>query len=88
MAKQKPQINGSVRHKGNVYTAGMEEDLAKVLGNDDAKRLIEKGVITGVEIPKEEEPESKDLGKDLGGKKGNAGSKETTDGKQASEEGK
>jgi hypothetical protein len=46
MPKGTPTIVGSVRHKGIVYTSGMEKELAKVLSPADAQRLVEKGVIS------------------------------------------
>ena len=41
------QIVGAVRHKGRLYTAGSEAELAKTLPRKDIDRLVGKGVLTG-----------------------------------------
>lgn len=41
------QIVGAVRHKGRLFTAGSEAELAKTLPRKDIDRLVEKGVLTG-----------------------------------------
>ena len=77
MAKNKPQIVGAVRVGGEVFTEGMEQELEKALQKSGAsaesvRRLVEKGVIAGIELP-DEEPEAS--GRNLGGDKSGEGSK-------------
>ncbi len=47
MANSSRKINRGVRLDGKTYTAGTEDDLAKVLKADAAKRLLAKGHIEG-----------------------------------------
>ena len=41
------RIVGAVRHKGRLFTAGSEAELAKSLPRKDIDRLVGKGVLTG-----------------------------------------
>lgn len=62
MAKHKPQIVGSIRIGGKVYRPGMEDEIEKDAKKGvfkpeavNLKRLVEKGVILGLDLPETEE---------------------------------
>ncbi len=47
MANSSKKIVRGVRFGSKTYTAGMEDELAKVLPSDEAKRLAGKGYLEG-----------------------------------------
>lgn len=59
MPKEKPGIVGAVRVNGKVYRAGdeaaLEKDLRSSKTSLDPVRLARKGVITGVDIPADDD---------------------------------
>jgi hypothetical protein len=65
MANSSRKILRGVRFGGKTYIAGMEDELAKVLPADEAKRLTKKGHIEGKFSGPASDPSAQSQGEDL-----------------------